>query len=416
MTVPVGAQTEFSGIPEPGVPVFDLDLAAFRHSEDSALVEIYYRITNPRLSYIRKGEQYVASYEITAVLKGESDRQAANVSNRENYALDSFDETRRGSGFLINVLPVAVGAGQYEVAVTLTDRISGGSHTLIRRLDLHRLKENQWVIGGPEYFLPDVDAPAQDRYRKGEIALVPNVSRSFANSDDRLAMYFEVYQPSDRSITHVIVEALQRSPTRQHADTIEVTGDAEIHPMVYRDPLTNFHLGETQLVLKALDKEGRQVGDQVESDFTIEWTLHGMVESDWELAMDMLVHIADSDELDSLRGVPKEERQRAFDAFWKSKDPTPETDENEWKDEYYRRIRFANQQYSNPYGPGWRTDFGTVYIKYGEPDDIERYPFELEQKPHEIWYYYAQRRRFLFVDVRGNGEYELQYPYDGLIR
>jgi GWxTD domain-containing protein len=410
------AQTEFSGIPEPGVPVFDLDLAAFRESPDSARVEIYYRITNPRLSYIRKDERYVASYEITAILKGKNDQQAANVSNRENYALDSFEETRRGSGFLINVLPVVVAAGEYDAIVTLNDRISGGTHTLTRHVDLRRLGERQWVIGGPEYFMPGVPAPDQDRFRQGEIALVPNVARSYINTDDRLAIYFEIYQSAERHISQVVIEALQRSPSRQFADTIEVAGDADIHPIVYRNPLARFHLGETRLVLKAIDARGSQVGDAIESQFAIEWTVQGMVEIDWDLAVDMLVHIAETDELDSLHATPKEERQRVFDEFWKSKDPTPETDENEWKDEYYRRIRFANQQYSNPFRPGWRTDFGTVYIKYGEPDDVERYPFELEQKPHEVWYYYAQRRQFLFIDVRGNGEYELQYPYDGIIR
>lgn len=414
---PVGtpAQTEFSGLPAPGVPVFDMDIAAFRNSPDSVRLEVYYRITNPRLSYIRRAEQYVASYEITAVLKGQGDRQAANVSNRENYALPSYEETRRPGGYLVNILPVTVGLGDYEVAVTLTDRISGGTHTVTRRVDLRRLDPRRWVIGGPQYFLPDVISPEQERFRKGDISIVPNVPRAFSGTSDRLAIYFEVYQPDGREVSHVVVHASQRSPNRQFSDTVQIAGSAGVNPVVYRHTLPRFHLGETRLNLKALGADGGQIGEMVESVFSIEWTLQGMVEMDWSMAVDMLVHIASSDVLDKLRATPKEERQRAFDEFWKSKDPTPETEENEWKDEYYRRVRFANQQYSNPFRPGWRTDFGTVYIRYGEPDDVERYPFELDHKPHEIWHYYAQRRRFLFVDVRGNGEYELQYPYDGKI-
>jgi len=54
-----------------------------------------------------------------------------------------------------------------------------------------------------------------------------------------------------------------------------------------------------------------------------------------------------------------------------------------------------------------------VYIKYGEPDQIDNHPFELERKPYLVWYYYMQRRTFVFEDSRGDGDYQLEFPYDG---
>jgi len=229
-------------------------------------------------------------------------------------------------------------------------------------------------------------------------------------------VYFELYQPAERRVTRVAIGARQRSPEARFDDTIKVDPTDTLERLVYSNPLTGFHTGETHLKMTALDADGHTVGRAVESVYSIEWSLESMVASDWKATVDMLVHIATPEELDTLRNTPPEERAKAFEKFWKAHDPSPETEQNEWRDEYYRRIRFANQQFASPFRPGWQTDFGTVYIKYGEPDDIERYPFELGQKPHEIWYYYAQRREFLFVDVRGNGEYELQYPYDGIIR
>lgn len=407
---------EFSGLPAPGVPVFDADLAAFRVSADSARLEIYYRITNPKLSYIKRDTEFVASYEITAVLKGRGERQFDAISNRENYVLPNYDETRRSSGYLINVLTVTVPSGSYEVEITLNDRISGGSHMISREIDLSGLNSGEWVLGGPEFIVPGATPPDLPKYRKDTLAFVPNVTRTFSGTQSRLAMYLEVYQTASKPITAVELRVSQRSPKVEMRDTIRIDADRERTALVYSNPLEKFRTGECLLRLTPVGADGKQAARELERVFFVEWALESMVRSDWENTVDMLIHIATKDELDELRATPVEKRAEAFEAFWKSRDPSPETEENEWREEYYRRIRFANQQFSSAFRPGWRTDFGTVYITYGEPDEIERYPFELGQKPHEIWYYYGQRRQFLFVDVRGNGDYELQYPYDGIIR
>lgn len=410
------AQTEFSGLPEPGEPVFDVDYAAFRSARDSVRLEIYYRITNPHLSYVKKGNQYAASYEITAILKGHGDRQAASASNRENYVLATFDETRRASGFLVNILTMSVIPGQYDLAVTVNDRISGGTHTLHRAVDLHDATGPDWVIGGPEFILPGATPPSDPRFLKDTMVYVPNVTRSLGGNDQPLSLYFEVYQTARHHAASVVLTATQAGEKRRFSDTILVDTSREISPIHYQETIPKFTTGEARLEIVALDETGRKVGTPVARGILIDWSLASMVANNWKDVVDMLVHIASREEMDSLRNVSAENREVAFDRFWQSKDPSPGSDANEWKEEYYRRVRFANQQFTTPFQPGWRTDFGTVYIRYGEPDEVERFPFELDSKPYEVWHYYAQRRRFTFVDTRGNGDYELQYPYDGIIR
>jgi len=68
-----------------------------------------------------------------------------------------------------------------------------------------------------------------------------------------------------------------------------------------------------------------------------------------------------------------EERDQFIEAFWQRRDPTPDTEENEFKEEHYRRIEYANEHF--PAGiPGWRTDRGRMYIMYGPPDEIDAHP------------------------------------------
>ena len=68
-----------------------------------------------------------------------------------------------------------------------------------------------------------------------------------------------------------------------------------------------------------------------------------------------------------------EEREQFIEQFWLRRDPTPDTVENEFREEHYRRIAYANERFSSG-KPGWRTDRGRIYIAWGPPDDIESHP------------------------------------------
>jgi GWxTD domain-containing protein len=68
-----------------------------------------------------------------------------------------------------------------------------------------------------------------------------------------------------------------------------------------------------------------------------------------------------------------EERQQFIEQFWLRRDPTPDTEENEYREEHYRRIAYANETFASGI-PGWKTDRGMIYIKYGPPDEREEHP------------------------------------------
>jgi len=68
-----------------------------------------------------------------------------------------------------------------------------------------------------------------------------------------------------------------------------------------------------------------------------------------------------------------EERDQFIEAFWQRRDPTPDTEENEFKEEHYRRIEYANEHFAAGI-PGWKTDRGRIYIMYGPADEIDAHP------------------------------------------
>jgi GWxTD domain-containing protein len=79
-----------------------------------------------------------------------------------------------------------------------------------------------------------------------------------------------------------------------------------------------------------------------------------------------------------------EERDQFIERFWARRDPTPDTAENEFKEEHYRRIAYANEHFASSV-PGWRTDRGRIYIVYGPPDEIDDH--RGASLPRQAWLY-----------------------------
>jgi len=110
----------------------------------------------------------------------------------------------------------------------------------------------------------------------------------------------------------------------------------------------------------------------------------------------------------------KESRGEFIKEFWTKRDPDPDTEENEFKQEFLRRIDYANKYFKEGI-PGWKTDRGRIYIIFGPPDKIERNPVLMgpDIKGLLLWIYYRYDFAIEFLDKRGNGTYTFD-PYTGV--
>jgi len=139
---------------------------------------------------------------------------------------------------------------------------------------------------------------------------------------------------------------------------------------------------------------------------------------------DVVYIITDEEKAAFKRLSTDDERQQFIEQFWLRRDPTPDTEENEFKEEHYRRIAYANEHYASGI-PGWKTDRGRTYIVFGPPDEIESHPSGGSyERPYEegggttSTYPFEQwRYRYLegignnivieFVDTTMSGEYHM---------
>ena len=125
-----------------------------------------------------------------------------------------------------------------------------------------------------------------------------------------------------------------------------------------------------------------------------------------------------------LRLATNEERQQYVEEFWRRRNPDPDSPENGYREEHYRRIAYANERFSSGI-PGWKTDRGRIYILWGPPDEIESHPSggtydrppeqgggSTTTYPWELWRYrhledIGDNIELEFVDPSSSGEYHL---------
>ncbi len=111
------------------------------------------------------------------------------------------------------------------------------------------------------------------------------------------------------------------------------------------------------------------------------------------------------------------EGKRAFlRQFWAKRDPTPGTPRNEFAEQFYKTVAEADRRFHEGGAaevPGWRTDRGRIFVRYGPPDEVLSRPQAGNTRPYEVWKYTRVRsRKFIFLDVTAFGHYELIWTDD----
>jgi GWxTD domain-containing protein len=164
------------------------------------------------------------------------------------------------------------------------------------------------------------------------------------------------------------------------------------------------------------DKERKKKEAQLKKELETPW-------KKW-LDNDVTYIITDEERKAFKRLNTDEEREQFVEQFWLRRDPTPDTIENEYKEEHYRRIAYANERYASGI-PGWKTDRGRIYITFGPPDEIDSHPSggtyerpmaegggETSTYPFEDWRYryiegIGNDVNIEFVDPTMTGEYRM---------
>lgn len=410
----------FGGKPEVFEPVLKVDWAAFRSTaSEKARLEVYYQVYNFGLQFGIDGQEFVASYDCSAEIFDKNGNQVESYERGRQVRVANHAQTKSRYDYRTSQFSLDLEPGKYTVQFVLTDK---GSRAQVRRevkVVLPKFSPGEAQLSSVE-FVQSISASTDTGsvFSKGETVMIPSVGREYGGEEDpKLWLYSEVY-PGKDSNEPLVLETVIRHRSRGivFRDTTHLARDRAMLRNLTEVSVVEFPPGDYEMEVTLHGRRMKDL-DKKSETFSIVWTQEALLKLDWKAALAQLSYIATPGEMNKVKKAKTmDERRASFNEFWNQRDPSIGTAENETKREFYRRINVANRQFSSMRREGWKADRGRIYIIHGEPDQIDDEPYSSGAVPYQIWHYYREGRyrRFVFVDKNEDGDYRLQFPYDGL--
>ncbi len=438
---------------------FCADAAAFPDSAGTTL-EVYVRVRPSLIADLVRAGGVPEPIRLTATLRPLFGK-GREETREQRFRVDPAD-TADALGEVV-VLTFPARPGRHRLEVRMEVKRQALARAGVRRPESARV-EGEIVIPGPQAGreISDLEFLWGEGGR-GNLRVFGRGGRDRVPNPERL---YGLYATSARAL--FVTRAGSEAPWRWIARALDSAGVVVAEQSGEGPPARSLEaeiaLDIADLAAGAYDLEVKawQEGDPGallrRSPFSVAWREDAWKRDPQEIADDVHFLLA-ADEEEAFEGMSPGEQERTLEAFWKRRDPTPDTGENEARDRYYRRVRFANQTYGRyGLGRGMFSDMGRAFIRYGEPaevvrqvipsldDNLTRVIRELaaseprslgavesrevgsDMRPFELWIYegniplpvdadpaqsrthvFGTRLVFLFVDEHWTGDYRLLY-------
>jgi GWxTD domain-containing protein len=384
-----------------GAPYFTADLAIALDRGQQPGVSVSLTLPYTALEWLRfmssGTERFGAGVEFSIIFEGKGDiGQKGDVWERR-FVVATLGETRAAGAVVSDKRTFALPPGRYQVRIMATDLNSKARSRVEQRMDVPDY--TKMPVGFSDLELGVVDSTGGFR---------PIPTRQFGLESGRIGARASLFdrRPGDWPRSYSFVYRI-----RGEVGDVIVSGNQDVtmaasgDSVVLRPAMTDLFLGS--YVFEVELAEGKSHW-RVERTFEVEES--GPPRGrEFVRMLEPLAYIVTAQEIDWLRSLPPEQQAQGWEEVWRRRDPTPETPKNEMQLEFFRRVRYAERHFQG-FGPGWRSDMGRIYIKFGPPDQIETRPASLTSPQLEIWYYNQPYRRLVFGDREGFGRYTLLNP------
>ncbi len=420
---------------------FSMDVSGFRGQEGQTYLEFYFLCRPSGFTLEERDDGvYVATFSIDLAIIDEQDNVVfQSVQKREYHTDRPVVITRRGEErVILEQIAAGVAPGTYRAKAVLTDHNSRRSGEAEKPFVARPLDPSGLSVSDLQFSTLIQQAEEQNRFTKNGLLVLPNPLRIFEKwievpedgsyKPRNLFLYFEIYNLTPDSAADEAAYDIYPSVT-SHANDMtfplpprknrKVSGSDGLD-VVALDYMT-FPVGIFTLEIKVRDA---QTGAEAVSSSVFEIVQPPpppppatvLTEEQAERGRRQLAIIASKRERDLYDNLDLEGKTEFLIAFWRMRDPTPETPENESMMVFNERFSYADYQLG-----GAESDRGTVFIRYGQPEEIERHDSDNIMKSYQIWYFTegvqgdpsrtseGGRHFFVFGDRRGIGRYELMH-------
>lgn len=415
---------------------FDFDYCRFRGSSGLVYLEIYFSIQRSDISFVSTSQGLQGSYEIETRIFAADSLLFENTRKQVSYA-DSVSDINPGQR-LISLETLAVLPGDYKLRVRVVDL--NDTRETMKETDL-----NIESIPADSLALSDIQlashieksALESGQFIKNGYQVVPNPRLVYGLEVPMLYFYFEIYNLHytlnssqyrlrvtllDRNGQEIRImqEMLRDKPGKS---SVEIGGFNVISNrsgtyflrIDVLDPDMSRQVSQTRRFAIYRAGERSRPAGPVYPDFAESAVMapeYGIYDQYDEAEIDNefqgASYLASKEDLQVYKALDLSGKRDFIKSFWANRDQDRTTLRNEFRQDYLKRLELVNDRYGGV-EKGWKSDQGRVFLVYGEPEEIQRYPSDNRNKGYEIWLYYEVQSgvQFVFVDLRGLGDFVL---------
>ena len=394
-----------------------LDYTCFRDMADTTqdYVEIYYTFNRRELKFVPEEQGLVAKILMQLSIVDELGSVAESRMWNTWSKVKNAEEAEKVDYMIIDEVGVSLKPGSYQITLQAADVNSTSRAEATLKAEVKKFSGERLELSDLELALKiEVDTTA-GHFTKAGKKILPNPSRVFTHEGGMVYFYAELYNlanaPQDKP-EYVLNFTVLDNSGKKVKDFGEQTQTKPGSSAVVMSGINIATLDSGEYVLRIAAKD-KETGEKAYSTkkFVVlrEKTEEELIAEQVERFKQDVIYIASPGELNIFDQLNFSGKQNFIAEFWRKRDPNPETPENEFKIEHYLRINYANLHFSrtSESNDGWNTDMGRVYIRYGEPSEIERHTSTSASKPWEQWNYHELQggAYFIFADEDGYGVY-----------
>lgn len=379
-----------------GHPRFQVDAGSLLGTRGPE-VAVAFRIPYGELYFQHEADGFAAEFDLIILLL-DGKRQVGGDLWPIRVVASDESETRSQTTFYRKIIQVPVEPGKLRAKVSVTEKDSGRSSQVEWDVVVPRYREERISLSSL-WITREVDSTAVRLPPPGWV-----LSHRFGRPFETLQVVGQVYR-KEADVPVELTWRIRAGKNKEVQKGTQTLPAATPASFVIEPNLERLWLGDYTFEVE-VRSDGREATRRFL--FQMDETMVSL-SANMEQSLELVRLIATADEVRALEDAAPADREAAWERFWKEHDPTPGTKENEFKTEFFERVRYANEHYG-VLEPGWKSDRGKTYIQYGPPDEIESRPSSLNGLAVEIWSYLRLGRRFVFVDYDGFGRYELYQP------
>jgi GWxTD domain-containing protein len=390
---------------------FYVDVCQYEALPGGNRIEFVYSVDlNQLLNQVDSFDR-VAIFQINFQLVGSLNDTLLNTHETKHIPLNGNSET-----IFLDIKKIDTRTDSLSLVLAISDSLSNKKG--IVKKSLVRRKFPSELSISDLYFVSHIQKAAKPSvFEKNGLLMIPNPLRNFSYTEQtpNVYVYFEINHllfkpenPSSYAVSYMIEDLSGKEAASQQRPSIPKTSSNCSRVEII--PLAELKTGVYKLALRVTDLLSDESAANwryfsVSSSENYQGMLLAMTEDDVKKYFDQIKYIASSEEKELFKKLTSRGKQEFLINFWQSKDPNPETSANEFMQEHFRRLAYAETNFTG----GIDSDMGRIYVQYGAPVEIKRQFSTTEfSKPVQVWYYALQgTTEFVFVDRSGDGKYVL---------